>query len=858
MTNDSLIKPPETNQSSTPQFTYVQVENPGANITQTLFNGNNYDDWSQAFHLALTAKGKEGYVDGTIKKPSDGTLASWRSQNALVTAWIYNSIEPSLRKSITRRSEAHQVWSDIRSRFFQNNDARLYRLQADLMACKQASNESLMTYYGRLINLWDDLLEADPLPSCPCDPCTCTWVSIIDERRERQRVREFLMGLNDTYDNARSQILALSPLPNLNTIYNRLLQEESMKAFTITKSVPQPDTMAYAARVHHNPAKTGGRRKRGSRQPNPNDPRPWCIACLRHGHLYTSCFRYTGKWPEYWGDRPRDRIYINEKDMSRTVVPDVEGRARYEQLKKTGASSSSNPPAGPRVHMVGGPSNDICSSGQLDKIDLNNLSPTAIKDIKLLLESRKPTDSIEHLNGYPYGKKGWRVYDIETRTYFSSRDVVFIENEFPFKALPTSNPTSTIVPSLTTPFDDVPISITPSISTPAPDATPDPTPSSPSIPTSPDTPQTPPSNSAPPLTPSAATTSPTPETNNSATSPPSTSSSSPPPESDTHDTTTTQPLDLGKGQRPKFPNSRLKDYHQPPRHPSTHMLTASSSTETRYPLSHFISYNQFSTKHKCFLAAVTKNHEPSNFRDAMQDPQWKKAMKSEVDALERNKTWTLVDLPPNKKAIGSKWVYRIKYNANGTIERYKARLVVMGNRQVEGVDFNETFAPTAKMVTVRTLFAIAAAKGWALHQMDVHNAFLHGDLNEEVYMKPPPGFSDDTKGKVCRLQKSLYGLKQAPRCWYAKLASALKQYGFIQCPYDHSLFSINKTKDELHVLIYVDDLVICGNNQNTIEKFKAYLSKCFHMKDLGILKYFLGLEIARSKEGSSRVLQDCP
>ncbi|XP_074271411.1 putative mitochondrial protein AtMg00820 [Silene latifolia] len=217
---------------------------------------------------------------------------------------------------------------------------------------------------------------------------------------------------------------------------------------------------------------------------------------------------------------------------------------------------------------------------------------------------------------------------------------------------------------------------------------------------------------------------------------------------------------MGKSHRTKIPNSLFKDFVQPTKRPSTHLLTApSSSSGTKYPISHYINYAKFSPNHKAFLSAVTKNHEPSTFKDAMQVQQWQDAMKSEIDALERNNTWTLEDLLPNKKAIGSKWVYKIKYNADGTIERYKARLVAMGNRQIEGIEYNKTFAPTIKMVMVRTLLAIAAAKRWAIHQMDVHNAVLHCDLNEEVYMKPPLGFSSNTNGKVFRLRKSLYGLR---------------------------------------------------------------------------------------------------
>jgi len=194
------------------------------------------------------------------------------------------------------------------------------------------------------------------------------------------------------------------------------------------------------------------------------------------------------------------------------------------------------------------------------------------------------------------------------------------------------------------------------------------------------------------------------------------------------------------------------------------------------------------------------------------------------------------------------WVYEIKYNSDGIVERYKARLVILGNHQVEEIDYTKTFALVAKMVTVRVFLVVTAAKNWEVHQMDVHNAFLHGDLQEEVFMKLPPGFHVSAPGKVCRLKKSLYGLKQAPRCWFAKLSAALKVFGFQQSYSDYSLFSMRKGDIHLSVLVYVDDLIVAGNDNSAIQQFKAYLSTCFHMKDLGILKYILGIEVARSSE----------
>lgn len=191
----------------------------------------------------------------------------------------------------------------------------------------------------------------------------------------------------------------------------------------------------------------------------------------------------------------------------------------------------------------------------------------------------------------------------------------------------------------------------------------------------------------------------------------------------------------------------------------------------------------------------------------------------------------------------------MKFQSDGTIERYKARLVVMGNKQIEGEDYGEIFAPVAKMGTIRLFLDVEAKNGWEIHQMDVHDAFLHGDLAEEVYMRLPSGFQSTDKNKVCRLQKSLYGLKQAPRCWFAKLSSALKDYGFQQSLCDYSLFTLDNDDFRLHNLVYVDDLIIAGTCVKATQEFKDYFFSCFQMKDLGPLRYFLGIEVARNETG---------
>ena len=219
----------------------------------------------------------------------------------------------------------------------------------------------------------------------------------------------------------------------------------------------------------------------------------------------------------------------------------------------------------------------------------------------------------------------------------------------------------------------------------------------------------------------------------------------------------------------------------------------------------------------------------------------------------------MTTLPPNKLPIGCKWVYKVKLKPDGSVERFKARLVAKGYTQREGLDFHETFSPIAKTVLVRVLLALAAAKQWPLHQLDINNAFLHGDLDEEVYMTLPPGFhskgecvsASSTAPRVYKLVKSLYGFRQALRQWYAKLSATIKELGFVQSQSDYSLFVHSKRSLFIALLVYVDDMVITDNDHAFVVSLKYVLDQKFGIKDLGSLKYFLGLEIARNKSGIS-------
>ncbi|KAJ0471180.1 putative RNA-directed DNA polymerase [Helianthus annuus] len=267
------------------------------------------------------------------------------------------------------------------------------------------------------------------------------------------------------------------------------------------------------------------------------------------------------------------------------------------------------------------------------------------------------------------------------------------------------------------------------------------------------------------------------------------------------------------------------------------------NSKTKYSLDKVVKYSSLSAENLCFTTVLNKTSEPTCYEEAAKDPRWVEAMNKEMEALFRNNTWTLTDLPQNRKAIGCKWVYRIKYKSNGEIERFKARLVAKGFNQREGLDFGETFSPVVKMVTIRTVVTLAVHYKWPLYQLDVDNAFLHGSITEDVYMKLPQGYYSKNETKVCKLIKSLYGLKQAPRKWNERLTDVLLKSGFIQSKCDHSLFIFNKKGVTVFLLVYVDDVVLTGNSVVEIERIKKILNDTFKIKDLGVLKYFLGIEV---------------
>ncbi|GJW51143.1 retrovirus-related pol polyprotein from transposon TNT 1-94 [Tanacetum coccineum] len=244
--------------------------------------------------------------------------------------------------------------------------------------------------------------------------------------------------------------------------------------------------------------------------------------------------------------------------------------------------------------------------------------------------------------------------------------------------------------------------------------------------------------------------------------------------------------------------------------------------------------------------------EPKKVFEALKHPGWIDAMQEELNQFYRNKVWTLVPLPYGKIAIGSKWVFKNKKDKHGTTTKNKARLVAQGYSQEEGIDYDETFAPVARMEAIRIFLAFATYMNFKVYQMDVKSAFLNGKLKEEVYVKQPPGFeSSEFPDYVCKLDKALYGLKQAPRAWYETLSTFLIQNKFARGRIDNTLFIYKSKGEVLLVQVYVDDIIFGSTSYKLCKQFEKLMTKKFEMSMMGELTYFLGLQIKQDDKGIS-------
>lgn len=241
---------------------------------------------------------------------------------------------------------------------------------------------------------------------------------------------------------------------------------------------------------------------------------------------------------------------------------------------------------------------------------------------------------------------------------------------------------------------------------------------------------------------------------------------------------------------------------------------------------------------------------PKTIAAALKHPGWTKAMGDKMDAQTQNGTMSLVPRQPEMHVLGCRWIYTVKLKADGSLDKLKARLVAKGFAQKEGVDFVETYSPVVRTSTIRVVLSVAVAKEWSITQLDDKNAFLHGELQEEVFMEQPPGFINSTyPNHVCKLHKALYGLKQAPQAWFNKFTNFLLEFGFTCSNADPSLFTFHRGNQTMVLLLYVDDVLLIGDSPDLITTLIHELSNKFSMKNLGDIHYFLGIHVQSHDAG---------
>ncbi|KAJ1700906.1 hypothetical protein LUZ63_000685 [Rhynchospora breviuscula] len=378
--------------------------------------------------------------------------------------------------------------------------------------------------------------------------------------------------------------------------------------------------------------------------------------------------------------------------------------------------------------------------------------------------------------GYAKSQKGYRCLDLSTNKVYVSRHVQFDETTFPFQQLGLSDPTSISDPA--PPTIPLIISAPHSLAASAPSTQTMPTRTNQSV-----------SSTSTTSVPSIL------QITSAAPTPIPVQPIPPAPTSDPAHTTSTGNVNSDPQPPPNIPDPlpTIPD-PQPPPNILTHNSLSTNTLSTTAPFHPMTTRSRDNTRKPrhfpdCVALITTLEPKPTTFVQTNSRIEWRQAMAKEIDALATNNTWTLVPPPTHRLVIGCKWVFKIKRKSDGTIDRYKARLVAKGFHQQEGIDYFDTFSPVVRPTTIRVILSIATSQHWSIRQLDVNNAFLHGDLTERVYMSQPPGFQDKMRpNHVCLLSKSLYGLKQSPRAWFYKLSTTLVTLGFHESHYDPSLF----------------------------------------------------------------------
>ena len=825
--------------------------------SEKLVGSENYLSWSASVELWFMG---QGYEDHLIIPEDDipgVDKVHWKKIDAQLCSVLWQSVDPKILLHLRAYKTCSKFWNQAKA-LYTNDIQRLYKVASSIVNIRQQDMD-LSNYIGQIASLKEEFLTLMPLTS--------------DVGAQQTQVDKFFMvltliGLRPDLETLRDQILGSPSVPSLDDVFARLLRISS------TQTLPSDSPLDSSVLVSHTNLRGGRSGTRGRGQ------RPHCSYCNKLGHTRDRCYQLHGRPPRtahvaQSSDSHSQSPQTLSSCTSQGVPPtdsEYDAYLRYQAAKSDSVASvaqTGNASAclthtsslGPWIldsgafdHISGNKDlfSSLTTTPTLPTVTLANGSQTVAKGIGLahplpslpltsvlytpecpfillsvlpssvlhaqiphsLLFPNQPlyflpprvfgctcfvhilTPGRDKLSakatkciflGYSRLQKGYRCYSPQTHRYFLSADVTFFEDSSFFFSSSESLPVTEVLPL-------------PIISSPRFDDL-----------------------SSRPLQvyhrrPRAVVPSPSAEAPVDSLPLPSASPTPALPVTDD------LPIALRKGNR---------------------------STSNPHPIYNFLSYHRLSSTYSAFVSTISTVSLPKTTNEALSHPGWRQAMVDEMAALHSTGTWDLVVLPVGKFPVGCRWVYTVKVGPDGQVDRLKARLVAKGYTQVYGSDYGDTFSPVAKIASVRLLLSMAAMCSWPLFQLDIKNAFLHGDLAEEVYMEQPPGFiAQGESGLVCRLRRSLYGLKQSPRAWFGRFSSVVQEFGMLRSTADHSVFYHHNSSGQcIYLVVYVDDIVITGSDQDGIQKLKQHFFTHFQTKDLGKLKYFLGIEIAQSSSG---------
>ncbi|XP_072060164.1 uncharacterized protein [Arachis hypogaea] len=811
---------------------------------------------------ALRSKNKVKFLDGSIPKSVENQplFEAWDRCNNILLSWLNLSLSPEIAKSVMWISNASDMWNDLKNRYSQGDVFRVGELKEEFYTIRQG-DLTITSYFTKLKSVWEELENLHTIPSCiACVNGYNCGLKIIRDYASEEYVVKFLRGLNEQYSTVKYQIMLLKPLPDINAVLAMLTQQErelssdflDTKIITNSIEVQHQQRNSYSSRGRGR-GRSGGEENTAPKTFGKGYTSKLCTYCNKIGHLVENCYKKNG-FSAHWKQKSANHISTEGEIEDSGAGGDITDSGQEEggneialvltlDQKKTLIALLQQPLMTissselPSLKIIGQaemqgdlyvinaepmklPSLDF----KIQSIALNVLSSAFLNNITLYETLFHSKPNLNELK--VFGCLVFASTLTAGRTKLDLRARKSVKTTTKTHANSNSHPQHSFSPTNFDHFPELQLSSASHYED--------------IIHTS----------SHPRITTDVSNNNSSLSFLNNDISENSTSYASASYIHENSDNATvlmphvdhiqpepTQPV-LRRSKRDRKLPSYLKGFHCFSMASHEDPINAvHSSSNYKYPLSHHLSYASFSPKHLTFTFALINNPGPKHYSEAVMHDCWRKAIDAELAVLEQNKTWIVTSLPPGKNAVGCKWIFRTKFNLDRTIERHKARLVAQGFTQIPGIDYIDTFSPVVKMSTVRVLLAIAALKNLHLHQLDVNTAFLHRDLHEDVYMKLPKRLKCDNPKLVCKLERSLYGLKQVSRQWNIKLSNALIDLGYIRSKNDYSLFTKSTNVSFTAILVYVDDLVLAGDDLSKIEAVKRFLDSKFKIKDLGILKF---------------------